>query len=56
MYRDVQAVMAQQDTLSSLEKSGLNPASKNPAEFSAYIRTELVRWTKLIKDAGIKAD
>lgn len=56
MYREVQAVMAQQDTLSSLEKSGLNPASKNPAEFSAYIRTELVRWTKLIKDARIKAE
>ncbi len=56
MYKEVQAVMAQQDTLAALEKAGLDPVMKNPEEFRAYIKTELTRWTKLIKDAGIKAD
>ena len=30
--------------------------SKSPAEFAALIKSEVPRWAKLIKDAGIKAD
>jgi tripartite-type tricarboxylate transporter receptor subunit TctC len=56
MYRETQAVMAQQDTQAFLAKSGLDYVLKNPEEFRAYIKAELSRWTKLIKDAGIKAD
>ena len=56
MYKETQAVMAQQDTQAFLEKSGLDYVMKNPEEFRAYIKTELARWTKLITDAGIKAD
>jgi tripartite-type tricarboxylate transporter receptor subunit TctC len=56
MYKETQAVMAQQDTQAFLEKSGLDYVMKNPEEFRAYIKAELSRWTKLIKDAGIKAD
>ena len=48
--------MAQQDTQAFLDKSGLDFVMKNPEEFSAYIKAELSRWSKLIKDAGIKAD
>ena len=54
--RSAQAVMAQQDTQAFLEKSGLDYVMKNPEEFRGYIKTELARWTKLITDAGIKAD
>lgn len=56
MYKETQAVMAQQDTQAFLDKSGLDFVMKNPEEFSAYIKSELSRWSKLIKDAGIKAD
>lgn len=56
MYRETQAVMAQPDTQAFLDKAGLDLVMKNPQEFSAYIKTELSRWTKLIKDAGIKAE
>ncbi len=56
MYKETQAVMAQQDTQAFLEKSGLDYVMKNPEEFRAYIKTELARWSKLITDAGIKAD
>lgn len=56
MFRETQAVMAQQDTQAFLEKSGLDYVMKNPEEFRGYIKTELARWTKLITDAGIKAD
>lgn len=56
MYKETQAVMAQQDTQAFLEKAGLDLVMKNPEEFRGYIKAELTRWTKLIKDAGIKAD
>ena len=56
MYKETQAVMAQQDTQAFLEKAGLDMVMKNPEEFRGYIKAELTRWTKLIKDAGIKAD
>lgn len=30
--------------------------SSSPAEFAALIKSEVPRWAKVIKDAGIKAD
>ena len=27
-----------------------------PAQFAAYIKAEQIKWGKVIKDAGIKAD
>jgi tripartite-type tricarboxylate transporter receptor subunit TctC len=35
---------------------GLEPASSTPAEFQNMIRTELERWRKVIKEAGITAE
>jgi tripartite-type tricarboxylate transporter receptor subunit TctC len=35
---------------------GLEPASSTPAEFHDMIRTELKRWTRVIKEAGITAE
>jgi tripartite-type tricarboxylate transporter receptor subunit TctC len=39
-----------------LETIGLEPASSSPAEFHDMIRTELKRWTKVIREAGITAE
>ena len=38
-----------------LEALGLLPASSTPAEFQKMIRTELERWRKVIREAGISA-
>jgi len=35
---------------------GLEPASSTPEEFRDMIRTELERWTRVIREAGITAD
>lgn len=56
MYKEIQVVMAQQDTQAFLDKNGLDLVMKSPEEFRGYIKAELARWSKLIKDAGIKAD
>jgi len=35
---------------------GAEPAGSSPAEFGAFIRSETAKWTKLLHDAGIKAE
>ena len=38
----------------SLAGMGVDPGGGTPEEFGSLVRTETVRWTKVIKDAGIK--
>ena len=43
-------------TRQRLEAQGFEPEGGTPAEFAAYIKTEIVKWAKVIKDAGITAE
>ncbi len=56
MHKDTVAVMAMPDVREQLQNAGLEPAVKDTEAFRAYIRSELNKWSRLIKDAGIKAD
>ena len=35
---------------------GLEAVSTSPAEFGAFLKSEVAKWGKVIKAAGIKAD
>jgi len=35
---------------------GSEPVSRTPADFSAYIKSEIARWAKVVKETGIKAE
>jgi len=35
---------------------GLEPRASTPAEFSGLIEKEIAKWSKVVRDAGIKAD
>ncbi len=35
---------------------GVEPVGSTPAQFAAHIKSELAKWGKVIKDAGIRAD
>ncbi len=39
-----------------LDKSGIYPVSSTPAEFEAFVRKEMDRWSKIYRDSGIKLD
>lgn len=39
-----------------LAVEGSEPVGNSPAEFAAILRTEVARWMKVVKAAGIKAD
>jgi len=42
------------DTRPYLLKSGMEPVGSTPAEFAAVIKTEIAKWQKVVKAAGIK--
>ena len=56
MHRETIAVMNLPDVRTQLEANGIDPAPSDPQAFRAYIKSELAKWTKLIKDAGLRAN
>src|SRR5262245_15027258 len=39
-----------------LLRQGMDPAGSTPDEVDAYLRSEIAKWTRVVKEAGIKAD
>jgi tripartite-type tricarboxylate transporter receptor subunit TctC len=39
-----------------LAAEGTDPVGSSPAEFGVYIKREIAKWAKVVKDAGIKTD
>jgi tripartite-type tricarboxylate transporter receptor subunit TctC len=35
---------------------GYEPSPSTPEEFRAYVRSEIAKWTKVIKQAGAKGN
>jgi tripartite-type tricarboxylate transporter receptor subunit TctC len=44
------------ETRSVFTNEGAEPVGNKPEEFAAIIRSEMAKWTKVVKAAGIKAD
>ena len=39
-----------------LVADGADPVGSSPEEFAAYIRSESVKWAKVVTDVGIKPE
>ena len=52
--RDAVAAMKTQEARATMLALGAEPVPTTPEEFGAYVRSEITKWTKVIKDAGIK--
>jgi tripartite-type tricarboxylate transporter receptor subunit TctC len=48
--------MAEPDARERLYSIGAEPMSNTPEEFAAYIRSEMAKWDKVVKVAGIRAE
>ncbi|MBV1796127.1 tripartite tricarboxylate transporter substrate binding protein [Siccirubricoccus sp. G192] len=56
LYRDILAVLHQPAMRERIIRAGLDPIEVGPAEFQAQLGTELAKWTRVIREAGIKPD
>lgn len=54
--RDVRKVMAMPDVVEKLAEQGIEPLTSSPTEMSKLVASDFARWSKVIKDAGIRAD
>jgi tripartite-type tricarboxylate transporter receptor subunit TctC len=56
IQRDIVRVMGQPETRDRLVGMGVDIIGNSPEEFGAFLRAEIARYAKVIKDAGIKAE
>lgn len=49
-------VMRSPDMKERLAGEGADPTSSSPAEFTAFLKTEIEKWGKVVKEAGITAE
>ena len=53
---EVSRALHEPDARERLYSIGAEPMSNTPEEFAAYINAEMVKWSKVIKAAGIRVD
>ena len=54
---EITAILRRPETWQSLSRDGFEPVPANsPAEFGRYLREEITRWSRLVKDASITAN
>lgn len=51
---EIRKALASPDMKERLAKSGVDPMTSTPEQFAGHIRSEAVRYARIIKDAGIK--
>jgi tripartite-type tricarboxylate transporter receptor subunit TctC len=53
LHKEIVGALAQPDLQAKLAAIGFQPVANSPDELAAWIRTEVPKWMKAIKDAGI---
>jgi tripartite-type tricarboxylate transporter receptor subunit TctC len=56
LHAEVTGVLKQTDIKSRLAADGADTVGSSPDEFARYIQSELVKWAKVARDAGIQAE
>jgi len=56
IQRDAVSILSLPELRKKLDELGLEPIGNTPAEFAAAIKSEISKWAKVIKEAGIKQD
>lgn len=56
LHKETAAIVQKRDVREKLIALGFDPEGNTPAEFSAQIKSEIAKWAKVIKVAGVKID
>jgi tripartite-type tricarboxylate transporter receptor subunit TctC len=53
---DIRKALAAPDVVQRLASLGSEPSGSTPAEFAAYLKEDHVRWSRVVKVAGLKPE
>lgn len=56
LHEHIVKAMRAPDLTERFTREGADVIASTPAQFGAYIRAELARWSKVVKESGMKAD
>jgi tripartite-type tricarboxylate transporter receptor subunit TctC len=56
IHADATRAMERADVRDKLEAGGMEPMQMQPAEFAAYIKVEIEKWSRVVKESGAKPD
>jgi tripartite-type tricarboxylate transporter receptor subunit TctC len=56
LYKETVAILRTPEVKERFAKDGTEVVASSPRAFDAYIRAEMVKWAKVVKSAGIKAE
>lgn len=51
---DIAAVVKEEAFAAKVREFGMDPVGSTPQEYDRFIRTEVVRWSRVVKDANIR--
>jgi tripartite-type tricarboxylate transporter receptor subunit TctC len=53
LYAGIAEALKSPDVVQRLAADGSTPVGSSPEEFGAHIKSEIAKWRKLVKDAGL---
>ena len=56
LHKELTTVVSSTETKQRFETEGAEPLSMSPDEFGRFIAAETVKWARVVKDAGIRAE
>ena len=56
LHAETTKVLQQPETKERFAGDGADPVGNSPEEFGRFVQSELVKWAKVARDAGIKPE
>jgi tripartite-type tricarboxylate transporter receptor subunit TctC len=56
LYRAIVAALGRADMKERMAANGTDIIGNSPAEFAAFIKTDIVKWAKVVKSSGARVD
>ena len=56
LHRELAAIVASSETRKRFETEGAEPRQMSPEEFGRFIAAETAKWSRVVKEASIRAE